>query len=93
MSGLDWKTAMDFCETGHTGMGTRSSPRIIGVWRHMDCSWNQYLSRSARLQNWWWMVSNKGLASSRKKERLGLAVEVSSMDVVLFRKMYTWRSR
>lgn len=74
-------------------MGTRSSPRMIGVWRHMDCSWNQYLSRSARLQNWWWMVSNKGLASSRKKERLGLAVEVSSMDVVLFRKMYTWRSR
>ena len=78
---------------GHTGMGMRPLPRMIGVWRQTDCSWNQYLSRSPRLKNWWWTVANRGLASSRKKERLGWAVEVSSMEAAWFRRTYTWRSR
>ena len=64
------------------------SPRMMGVCMQTDWSLNQYLSRSARQVNWQWMVVKRDLASSRKNERLGLAVEVSRMVLEGFRYTY-----
>ena len=66
---------------------------MMGVCMQTDWSLNQYFSRSARQVNRQWMVVKRDLASSRKKERLGLAVEVSKMVLEGFRYTYNWRER
>lgn len=61
------------------------SLRMMGVWRQMVCSWNQYLSTSASESN----VNETGwkssLASLVKKEERGWALEVSKMVTARFR--------
>ena len=50
---------------------------MIGVMRHVDWSWNQYLSTSDRDLNEKVMGSNRSLASLVQKEERGSAVDVS----------------
>ena len=58
---------------------------MMGVCRHMVCSWNQYLSTSVSESNTKVVGGKRCLASLVKKEERGLAVDVSKIVRERFR--------